>query len=125
MMTPTPSPIAMTAPVMMAPSAGGKLSSAATGNEAQMSFVLPRSLFKSAADAPVPTDSNVTIHDKPGKFVAVLQLHGPRADVPEKLVSGVGEEGDESKYMTALVSTLAEFSEFDSRFKSTNTHEVL
>ena len=69
------------------------------GNEAQMSFVLPRSLFKSAAAAPVPTDSNVTIHDKPGKFVAVLQLHGRRADVPEKLVSGVGEEGDESKYL--------------------------
>lgn len=125
MMTPTPSPIAMTAPVMMAPSAGGDLSSAPTGSQAQMSFVLPRSLFKSAAAAPVPTDGNVSIHDKPGKFVAVLQLHGPRADVPEKLVSGVGEVGDESKYMQALVSKLAEFSEFQSKFKSTGTHEVL
>lgn len=125
MMTPTPSPIAMTAPVMMTPSAGGETSSAPTGNEAQMSFVLPRSLFKSAADAPVPTDSNVTIVDKPGKFVAVLQLHGPRADVPEKLVTGVGEVGEESKYMQALVSKLAEFPEFHSRFKSTGTHEVL
>jgi len=125
MMTPTPSPIAMTAPVMMAPSTGRESSLAAMGNQAQMSFVLPRSLFKSAAAAPVPTDSNVTIHDKPGKFVAVLQLHGPRADVPEKLVSGVGEEGDESKYMQALVSKLAELSEFHSMFKSTGAHEVL
>jgi hypothetical protein len=125
MMTPTPSPIAMTAPVMMAPTAGSESSSALMGNEAQMSFVLPRSLFKSAATAPVPTDNNVTIHDKPAKFVAVLQLHGPRADVPEKLVSGVGEEGDESMYMQALLSKLDEFPEFHSRFKVTGKHEVL
>lgn len=113
LMTPTPSPIAMTSPVLMAPNGCASAESAA----ASMSFVLPRSLFKSAADAPVPTDSNVSLQDIPGRYVAVMQLHGLRADVPERL------DGDE--YLQALVSKLAELPEFHARFKPTETHEVL
>lgn len=119
MMTPTstPRPIAMTSPVLMTPSAGGAQAWAEANEEAEMSFVLPRSLFKTAADAPVPTNPNVSIRDRPGRIVAVLQLHGRKADVPVELG---GEE-----YMEALMAKLSEHPEFHARFKSKGTHEVL
>ena len=57
-----PQPIAMTAPVLVSPA----------GRAAHtMAFVLPSSRFKSAAEAPQPTDPRVSLRELPERLQAV------------------------------------------------------